>query len=62
MADRESSLNFLTQSELKALLLKAKQAGLREYAMILLAYSIKSGGFSKLRSQFGFGKNNGLIK
>src|ERR1035441_830783 len=38
MTDRQSTLNFLTQNELKALLIKAKQTGLRDYAMILLAY------------------------
>jgi len=38
MKTRQSTLNFLTQGELKALLIKAKQRDLRDYAMILLAY------------------------
>lgn len=38
MTNRESTLTFLTQTELKALLNKAKQADLRDFAMILLAY------------------------
>jgi type 1 fimbriae regulatory protein FimB len=38
MKNRLSTLMFLTQTELKALLDKAKQRGARDYAMILLAY------------------------
>ena len=38
MNNRQSSLNFLTQNELKALLNKAKLSDFRDYAMILLAY------------------------
>lgn len=38
MTNRQSTLRFLTQGELKSLLLKAKQQSLRDYAMILLAY------------------------
>lgn len=38
MTTRQSTLRFLTQSELKALLDKAKKQGLRDYAMILVAY------------------------
>ena len=38
MNDRQSSLNFLTHNELKALLNKAKQKDFRTYAMLLLAY------------------------
>jgi len=38
MTDRKQTLHFLTQNELKALLNKAKQQSVRDYAMILLAY------------------------
>ena len=38
MTTRQSTLRFLTQGELKALLDKAKKHDLRDYAMILLAY------------------------
>jgi type 1 fimbriae regulatory protein FimB len=38
MTTRQSTLRFLTQGELKALLDKAKKRDLRDYAMILLAY------------------------
>jgi type 1 fimbriae regulatory protein FimB len=38
MKNRQSTLMFLTQTELKALLDRAKQRGARDYAMILLAY------------------------
>lgn len=38
MKDRASTLTFLTQNEIKALLDGAKRRGLRDYAMILLAY------------------------
>ena len=38
MTDRKETLQFLTQNELKALLIKAKQRDVRDYAMILLAY------------------------
>ena len=38
MKDRQQSLRFLTQNELRALLIKAKQQSPRDHAMILLAY------------------------
>ena len=38
MITRQSTLKFLTQTELKALLDKAKRRSLRDYVMILLAY------------------------
>ncbi len=38
MTNRQSTLKFLTQGELKALLIKAKQADLRDFTMILVAY------------------------
>lgn len=38
MNDRQRSLQFLTQNELKALLTKAKTESPRDYCMILLAY------------------------
>lgn len=38
MTNRQSTLKFLTQGELKALLDKAKKQSLRDYAMILIAY------------------------
>jgi type 1 fimbriae regulatory protein FimB len=38
MTNRQSTIRFLTQNELKALLDKAKKQSLRDYCMILLAY------------------------
>jgi len=38
MTNRQTTLRFLTQSELKALLDRAKKQSLRDFAMILLAY------------------------
>lgn len=38
MAEREQTLQFLTQNELKALLNRAKTESPRDYCMILLAY------------------------
>jgi type 1 fimbriae regulatory protein FimB len=38
MTNRQSTLRFLTQTELKAILDKAKRQSLRDYAMILLSY------------------------
>ena len=38
MKDRTETLTFLTQTETKALLDRAKQSGARDYAMVLLAY------------------------